>query len=162
MRARRTLSRRTGSRERSSALRNSGARGGVSARITRRGSVKRPAFQFYPGDWLRDHISGCSLAAQGLWLRMMIVAHDSDRYGYLEVNGAPMPADAIARRCGCESAEQYSALLSELREAGVPSRTPEGIIYSRRMVRDEKLREIRAIGGKESLKNPKVAQPKVQ
>ena len=124
--------------------------------------MKRPSFQFYPGDWVRDSVSGCSLAAQGLWLRMMIVAHDSERYGYLEQNGAPMPPDSIARRCGCESAEQYSALLSELREAGVPSRTEKGVIFSRRMVRDEALREARAAGGSESLKNPNVARPKSQ
>jgi hypothetical protein len=38
---------------------------------------KRPSFQFYPGDWLRDSVAGCSLAAQGLWLRVMILAHDT-------------------------------------------------------------------------------------
>ena len=121
---------------------------------------KRPSFQFYPGDWIRDSVAGCSLAAQGLWLRMMIVAHDCDPYGYLGQNGTPMPPDSIARRCGCESVEQYSQLLSELREAGVPSRTDNGVIFSRRMVRDESLREVRASGGSESLNNPKVAQPK--
>jgi hypothetical protein len=124
------------------------------------GKLKRPSFQFYPGDWLRDPVSGCSLAAQGLWLRMMIVAHDSECYGHLSQNGTPMPPDSIARRCGCESVEQYSSLISELREAGVPSRTPEGIIFSRRMVRDEALRDIRASGGSESLKKSRVQQPK--
>jgi hypothetical protein len=91
---------------------------------------------------------------------MMIVAHDSECYGHLSQNGTPMPPDSIARRCGCESVEQYSSLISELREAGVPSRTPEGIIFSRRMVRDEALRDIRASGGSESLKNSRVQQPK--
>ena len=121
---------------------------------------KRPSFQFYPGDWVRDPVAGCSLAAQGLWLRMMIIAHDSDKYGFLEQNRMPMPPDAIARRCGCESVEQYSSLLSELREAGVPSRTPEGIIFSRRMVRDEAVRQEKARHGGESLKNPPSATTK--
>lgn len=102
--------------------------------------MKLPAFQFYPGDWIRDPVSGCSLAAQGLWLRMMILAHDSDRYGYLEQNGAAIPPEHIARRCG-SPLEQYTSLLLELDAAGVPSRTPEGTLYSRRMVRDAKERE---------------------
>lgn len=102
---------------------------------------KIPGFTFYPGDWLRDHISGCSLAAQGLWLRMMILAHDSDRYGYLTIaNGTPMPPETISRRVGVPL-DQYVTLLAELDAAGVPSRTPEGIIYSRRMARDQKYRQ---------------------
>ena len=44
---------------------------------------KMPAIQLYTGDWLKDPVAGCSLAAQGLWLRMMFIAHDSRRYGYL-------------------------------------------------------------------------------
>lgn len=101
--------------------------------------AKLPAIQFYPGDWLRDNIAGCTLAAQGLWLRMMILAHDSERYGYLCMNGSAMPPDFIARKCGSTLAE-YERLLSELDTYAIPSRTPEDIIYSRRMVRDAKLR----------------------
>lgn len=98
-----------------------------------------PSIQLYPGDWLRDTVAGCSLAAQGLWLRMMFMAHDSERYGYLMQNGQPIPADSIARRCGCTT-QEYLSLLDELDRAAVPSRTPEGIIFSRRMVRDAKAR----------------------
>ena len=99
---------------------------------------------FYPGDWLRDQVSGCSLAAQGLWLRMMILAHDSDRYGYLSMNGKAIPEESIALRCGC-SLPTYLTLLTELDDARVPSRTPEGIIFSRRMVRDAKTRTLTKI-----------------
>ncbi len=115
---------------------------------------KLPSFQFYPGDWLRDNVSGCSLAAQGLWLRMMILAHDGDRYGYLSMNGVALPPDFIARKCGCDSVEQYTTLLSELLIAGVPSQTPEGIIYSRRMVRDAKKRSLCSSAGKKGGGNP--------
>jgi hypothetical protein len=101
---------------------------------------KLPSIQLYPGDWLRDEVAGCSLAAQGLWLRMMFIAHDSERYGYLSLNGGAMPDDFIARRCALPSVTDYVTLLAELDRASVPSRTPEGIIYSRRMVRDAKAR----------------------
>lgn len=100
--------------------------------------AKRPAFQFYPGDWLRDGVAGCSLAAQGLWLRLMILMHDSPRYGHLcnSENGLPMTPAAAARRCGC-TLDEFNSLMSELNENGVPSLTDDGIIYSRRMARDE-------------------------
>lgn len=100
---------------------------------------KLPYLQFFPGDWLRDPVSGCSLEAQGLWLRMMFLMHDSERYGYLQTNGSPTPPGSIARRCGCTPA-QYDALYLELSEAGVPSVTPSGVIFSRRMVRDTEVR----------------------
>ena len=109
--------------------------------------AKRPSFQFYPGDWLRDSISGCSLAAQGLWLRMMIIAHDCHPYGELRLEGAPMPHAAIARRCGC-TVEEYERLYGELTRSGVPSQKPDGTIFCRRMVRDEKIRKIREKAGK--------------
>ena len=108
---------------------------------------KLPYIQFFPGDWLRDSISGCSLAAQGLWLRMMIVAHDSDRYGYLEMNGSPMQPGTIARRCGCELAE-YESLLLELVNAGIPGSNDAGSFFSRRMVRDASIRDARAKAGR--------------
>jgi len=99
-----------------------------------------PAFQFYPGDWIRDPVAGCSLAAQGLWLRMMLLAHDSTRYGYLcNADGSPMNAETCARRCAC-TPQEYEALITELTIAGVPSRTNDGIIFSRRMVRDHAAR----------------------
>jgi hypothetical protein len=99
-----------------------------------------PWLQFYPADWLSDAVSGCSPAAKGIWIDMLCVMHASQRYGYLEAEGKPIPDEFMFRRCGCASVEQYRNLLAELFYAGVPSRTPEGVIYSRRMVRDEKER----------------------
>jgi hypothetical protein len=68
---------------------------------------------------------------------MLFVAHNSQRYGYLEADGKAIPDEQLARRCGCASVEEYRNLLAELFSAGVPERTPEGVIYSRRMVRDQ-------------------------
>jgi hypothetical protein len=72
---------------------------------------------------------------------MMFVAHNSQRYGYLEADGKAIPDEQLARRCGCASVEEYRNLLAELFAAGVPSRTPEGVIYSRRMARDQQERD---------------------
>lgn len=100
---------------------------------------KLPYLAFYPGDWLRDHVAGCSIAAQGLWLRMLILMHDCERYGHLAMNGSPIPPESIARRCGCTLA-QYETLLAELTVHGVPGVSQDGTIFSRRMVRDAQKR----------------------
>jgi hypothetical protein len=118
---------------------------------------KLPFLKFYPGDWLRDPVSGCSLAAQGLWLRMMFLMHDGDRYGYLSTNGSPIPPGSVAQRCGC-TLEQYETLLAELSNAGVPSRLEDGTILSRRMVKDESKRQkfsrLGKLGGNPTLNPP--------
>jgi hypothetical protein len=95
-----------------------------------------PSLQIYPGDELRDPVSGCTLAAQGLWLRMRYVMHDSGRYGYLaNSDGSPVPPGSVAQRCGC-ALEQYETLLAELVRAGVPGRTSDGIVFSPKMAQE--------------------------
>src|SRR5579864_5960156 len=100
-----------------------------------------PWLKFYPADWLSDSVSGCSLAAQGLWLRMLIVAHNSQHYGYLEADERAIPDEQLARRCGCATVDEYRSLLAELFAAGVPARTREQIVFCRRMARDQQERE---------------------
>jgi hypothetical protein len=107
---------------------------------------KLPHIPLYPGDWLRDGVSGCSLAAQGLWLRMMFVAHDAPVYGEVFDTNLLHARTNISRRCGC-SVEEFDELFSELTEASVPG-LRDGIVLSRRMIRDGKLRETRAKAGR--------------
>lgn len=70
---------------------------------------------------------------------MLILMHYSERRGYLQLNGRSMPDTFIAAKCGLD-VQTYRTLLSELDDAAVPSRTPEGTIFNRRMVRDEQVR----------------------
>jgi hypothetical protein len=110
--------------------------------------VKRPAFQFYPADWRKDPaLSSCSLAARGLWIELLCVAHESDDYGHLTVNGNAMTDVQIARSVG-EAVGVVKRLLTELEHAGVFSRDVNGAIFSRRMERDERIRSTRAECGK--------------
>lgn len=102
--------------------------------------TKSPSFQFYPGDWLRNDVSGCSLEAQGLWLRMMMVMHDAQIYGQLVLNNEPMSAQFIAKKVGI-TPKKYLNLLKELDAAGVINRKENGVIYSGRMERDERARQ---------------------
>ncbi len=110
--------------------------------------MKRPAFQFYPADWRKDPcLSVCSLAARGLWIELMCIAHESAEYGVLSLNGKAMTDQQIARLVG-EPIQALSRLLAELEAAGVFSRDDKGAIFSRRMVKDERLRDIRAKAGR--------------
>lgn len=111
-------------------------------------SGKRPAFQFYPADWRKDPaLSAYSLPAKGLWIEIMCIAHQSEQYGFLILNGVPMRTDQLARMVG-ESQRMVASLLEELEAAGVFSRDDRGAIFSRRMVKDERIRNARADGGK--------------
>lgn len=124
--------------------------------------MKRPAFQFYPADWRKDPaLSACSLAARGLWIELMCIAHEGGTYGVLSINGKPMAPAQIARMVG-ESPAAVVKLLAELEDAGVFSRDEQGCIYSRRMVKDEHVRNVRAdagrLGGNPNLLKQKVKQ----
>jgi hypothetical protein len=110
--------------------------------------VKRPAFQFYPADWRKDvALQSCSLAAQGLWINALCIAHECEPYGHLTINATPMTVAQLGRQVGA-GAKEVQALVDELLAAGVASKTEGGTLYSRRMVRDEDLRNLRAEGGK--------------
>jgi len=109
--------------------------------------MKRPSFQFYPSDWLRDTaLRSCSTGARGLWIDMICFMHEGQPYGYLKVGNKVILANNLARMVG-ESVSVVEDWLDELKQAGVYETTEEGVIYSRRMIRDENLRQIRALGG---------------
>ncbi len=111
--------------------------------------MKRPAFQFYPDKWQSDKdLRRCSIGARGLWVELCCVMHTCEPYGHLtEKDGSPMDDPGAAQLCALDL-KLYRSLLAELERRGVPSRTASGVIYSRRMIRDEELRNIRAEGGK--------------
>ena len=108
---------------------------------------KLPAFQFYPADWQSDiKLQACSLAAQGLLINLMCLMHQSERYGYLLINGGCKPAKVVAKLLRTR-ANTYKKLLTELLENGVLQQDDESVIYSKRMVEDQRLREIRRAAG---------------
>jgi len=132
--------------------------------------VKRPAFLFYPGDWLHDSaLRACSLPARGLAIEVICLMHQGSPYGHLTLpalsnDGAkdilrPVLPNILARMVGA-SEDDVEQLLDELLSVGVFSRDAHGIIFSRRMIRDEQVRERRASGGFQSLNNPAVPRPK--
>lgn len=119
--------------------------------------MKRPSFQFYPGDWLHDAaLRSCSVAARGLWMDMLCYMHQSERYGYLVVGDQIVGKSALSRMTGVPT-KALTSLLNELFKSGVLNQNGEGIYYSKRMIRDEEIRLKRAAGGVKG-GNPKLTQ----
>jgi hypothetical protein len=110
--------------------------------------MKRPSFQFYPADWLRDTaLRTCTVGARGLWIDMICYMHEGNPYGTLKVGNKVILPPNLAVMVGA-TLQEVEGWLQELETAGVFDRGENGEICSRRMIRDEKIRESRASGGK--------------
>ncbi|MDR0274140.1 MAG: hypothetical protein LBI48_02130 [Burkholderiaceae bacterium] len=58
--------------------------------------MKRPAFQFYPGDWqANSNLRRCTHAEKGAWIDVMCLLHDGEEYGQLR-----WPLKEIAQAIG--------------------------------------------------------------
>lgn len=126
-----------------------------------------PWTKWYWQDYLSDeNLSDCSLAAQGLWMRMLGYMARSEKRGYLIFNGNQKESKSLVEQKQIESKilakrthtdeKIIEQLIGELEENGVFSRDENGIIFSRRLVREAELSRIRSEagrkGGRPSLK----------
>lgn len=121
--------------------------------------LRRPSFQFYPGDWTgNSNLRRCTHAERGAWLDIMCLMHDQEEYGVLRWS-----MKEIAQAAGCSLslikglaskgvlkgddkalAEAYVYTPRSGRKNGEPVtliHTQAGPIwYSSRMVKDEYVR----------------------
>lgn len=98
--------------------------------------MSEPWMKFYPRDWRGDQaLRAVGLAARGLWIECLCIMHEAKPYGHLVLNGAPVGDDTLARMTGVP-VDEVSALMAELRQAGVLSVTGKGVVFSRRMTKD--------------------------
>jgi hypothetical protein len=107
-------------------------------------SSKLPALQFYPGDWKKDlGIQSLDYESRGIWFELLLIMHESERRGFLQLNEAPMSDQTIGKILGIHG-NKWKKTLRKLEVTGVISRDKNtGILYSRRMVRDEEFRQKR-------------------
>lgn len=137
--------------------------------------MKRPSFQFYPGDWSSNpNLRRCTFAERGIWVEVMCLMHDQDEYGILR-----WPLKEIAGAVGCKVSDLQALMRKGVmkgddkrlddpfiyvprsgRKDGEPVTlidTQDGPIwYSSRMVKDEYVRTIR---GESSANNATSKQP---
>lgn len=63
--------------------------------------MKRPSFQFYPGDWSSNpNLKRCTFAEKGIWLEVLCLMHDQPEYGVLR-----WPLKEIAEAVKCRVAD---------------------------------------------------------
>ncbi len=124
-----------------------------------------PAFQFYPGDWLKDpELRRSSKAARGALIDILCLAHECDFRGALWGSNTAWSREEISDGIG-GSRDENLALIQKLIDNGplkvwskvslkdlkttrpdlLPS-FPDGMIYNRRMLKDE----IKRMAGKQA------------
>lgn len=70
--------------------------------------AKQPAFQFYPGDWLKDtELHMCSMTTQGIWINILCRMWEQKERG--KIVGT---TDSFCRLLGC-SKDEFQKFLSE-------------------------------------------------
>jgi hypothetical protein len=115
--------------------------------------------KWWPQDWKGDAaLRMCSLAARGLWKELLCIMHEANPYGFLLVSGKKPTEKQLASLVGATPRE-VRALMAELEAAGVYTVDDQGVVFSRRMVKDEARRVKGRIdgsrGGNPALVNPK-------
>lgn len=108
-----------------------------------------PYMPFYVGDWLKAPEVQClPYELQGLWFAILCYMWESVERGYLvDASGTPysLPELSMLLRLPEQVLEQKLEQLSAKRVFSVRER--DQAIFSRRMVRDEEIREKRQIAG---------------
>lgn len=129
-------------------------------------SNKLPALQFYVGDWKKDNgVQSLSYEDRGIWFEMLCLMHESPVRGFLQLTDTqPMPLRALATLLGL-SETKVDEVVSRLVDYGVCKKDAEtGVLFNKRMVEDERIRQLRkasgSLGGNPKLKaTAKPAKP---
>src|SRR3990167_317280 len=112
--------------------------------------AKLPAFQFYPGDWMKDpELRSCSTFARGLLVDLLCLLHEAKSRGrFVWATGDPWTDEEIVQALpGADPIDARLLALTELLKRGVLKRDSEGIVHSSSMVRDEHIRTVRVESG---------------
>ncbi len=91
--------------------------------------MKRPSFQFYPGDWRANAKLGrCTHAERGIWITVMCLLHDSDeQYGVLH-----WPLEDLAQAAGCKVADLQALRRKKVLKGADAGERFEGHVYTPR------------------------------
>jgi hypothetical protein len=111
-----------------------------------------PSTTFFWNDW--DNEPGmkfCSLAAQGLWVKLLSLAARSREHGVVVVGEHASKVEdlptLLAPACG-ETADILRALIDQIVAFKVASVDDQGRLYNRRMVSEARLSDARAAAGR--------------
>lgn len=112
------------------------------------GNDKTPCMVFYAMDWLTDvELRSCSAEARALWIDLLCYMSLSRIRGKLVIADRPMTLEDIKRMTQMTDPE-FDPIFNELIERNVLRKDDEGFYYSRRVMEDEKVRQLRKKSGK--------------
>ena len=103
--------------------------------------MKLPYMQFYPGDWWREGgLRALDIADRGMWFEMLLTMHESPQRGRMVLpDGQPIPDESVARMIGLDT-PRYREGLARLIKFGVAGVDSAGVVFCRRMIREEEKR----------------------
>lgn len=109
-----------------------------------------PAMPFYVGDWLKcPEVRALPLDYRALWFDFLCYMWESTERGVMiKQNGQPYSDTEIVRMVGLDNQNSGIWLTYLIDNAVCSRRESDNAIYSRRMVRDEKIRAIRSESGR--------------
>jgi len=111
--------------------------------------TKLPGFMFYPGDWQKDpNLRRATRCEKGLLMDLLCLMFESHERGVLADASGPWTDDEIINAVGGDP-ETTSRGLAELVRKGVLSRRKsDSALFSRRLTREETLRQMRQENGR--------------
>lgn len=100
-----------------------------------------PWMKFSPDRWRNDEaLRMCGAAARGVWMELICIMHRAEPYGHLLIRGKQPTDRQLSVLSGLPLGEILEGL-EELEAHEVFSRTVDGAIYSRGMVRDKEVHD---------------------
>ena len=127
---------------------------------------QNPWTKWYWQDWEADTgLRASSLAAQGLWMRMLSIMARSKKKGFLLDGEKQMESKTLAKLTG-EPVVAIETLTEELRRHSVFSQLTDGTIFNRRMVKESEISDIRSraghLGGRPKKQNESKSKSKTK
>lgn len=112
--------------------------------------------KFYWSDWSDDPaLASCSLAAQGLWMRLLCIAAQGTPYGAVTVAGKPPSMATLQKLIRPKpKLETLVRLIDELKRNGVCQEESDRTLVSRRMESDGKIASVRSKAANKRWNNP--------
>ena len=117
--------------------------------------------KFFWQDWRGDvQLQRCTFAAKGLWMDLLSIAAQASPPGHVKLGSRAPTIDELATHLRAP-VHVVAALIDELKRNEVCDVTREGVLVSRRLVRDFRRRQISVAGGKNRQKQISDAQGQI-
>ena len=116
--------------------------------------MNQPYIHFFPRDWLAEFkLRMLAPADRGVWIDLLCLMSMAEPYGHLSNNGHPITDEEVCRILSMDI-PTYKGVLKRLIDSGVCSVNGDGVVYSRRLVRDYEKRMAASEYGRRGGGNP--------